>query len=359
MINTLTRHAHRFLSMTAEKPIVLRLGKWPFSNEKWDKLKEIATVVDSEAKNRDEFLNELKTKYNNVTHVVRTFPSVEQTGRFDSEIISALPDSVVAVSHNGAGYDQIDPQPLTERNIQLSNVTTPVEAPTALTAVYLTLATMRKYQIGHNSLVQGNWTNPDIGRGVKLGKDPEGQTVGILGMGGIGRAIRDRLQPFGFEKILYYNRSRLDAELENGAEYVGFDELLAQSDVLVVSVPLNPKTRHLINKEAISKMKDGVIIINTARGAIIDEQQLIGELKLGKVGAFGADVFEHEPEVPKELYELPNVVSLPHMGTWTTQALKNMEDFTVDNVEHHIRTGELLTIVPEQKGHEFKHSAWV
>lgn len=354
MNHPLAKNAFRLFSMTAEKPIVLRIGKWPFSTEKWNKLKDIATVVDCESQNRAEFLSDLKTKYNNVTHVVRTFPSVEQTGRFDSEIISALPDSVVAVSHNGAGYDQVDPQPLTDRNIQLSNVTEPVEAPTALTAVYLTLAAMRNYQIGHNALVRGEWTNPDIGRGAKLGKDPEGQTVGILGMGGIGRAIRDRLQPFGFERIIYYNRSRLDSELEKGAEYVGFDELLAQSDVLVVSVPLNAKTHHLINREVISKMKDGVIIINTARGAVIDEKVLTEELKNGKIGAFGADVFEHEPEVPKELYEMPNVVSLPHMGTWTTQALKNMEDFTVANVEHHIKTGKLLTIVPEQKGHEFK-----
>ncbi|KAF3986355.1 hypothetical protein FT663_04002 [Candidozyma haemuli var. vulneris] len=343
--------------MTAEKPVVLRLGKWPFSTEKWDKLKEIATVVDCESQTREEFLKDLKTKYTNVTNIVRTFPSVEQTGRFDSEIIAALPDSVVSVSHNGAGYDQVDPQPLTDRNIQLSNVTVPVEAPTALTAVYLTLATMRNYQIGHDALVQGKWTNPDIGRGAKLGKDPEGQVVGILGMGGIGRAIRDRLVPFGFEKILYYNRSRLDADLEGEAQYVGFDELLAQSDVLIVSVPLNPKTHHLVNKEVISKMKDGVIIVNTARGAIIDEKVLIEELKSGKVGAFGSDVFEHEPEVPKELYEMPNVVSLPHMGTWTKQALKNMEEFTVANVEHQIKTGKLLTIVPEQKDIDFKHPA--
>lgn len=345
--------------MTAENPVVLRIGQWPYSAEKWSKLQEIATVVDCESKNREEFLRDLKSKYSHVTNIARTFPSVTQTGRFDKEVVDALPDSVVSLSHNGAGYDQIDPEPLTERNIQLSNVTTPVEAPTALTAVYLTLAAMRNFQIGHDNLVQGNWTKPEIGRGVGVGKDPEGLTVGILGMGGIGRAIRDRLVPFGFEKILYYNRSRLEPGLEGVAEYVGFDELLAQSDVLLISVPLNPKTHHLINKEAIAKMKDGVILVNTARGAIIDEQVLIEELKLGKIGAFGGDVFEHEPSVPKELYEMDNVVSLPHMGTWTHQALRNMENFTVDNIESQIRTGKVMTIVPEQKGIDFNHSARV
>lgn len=344
--------------MTAEKPVILRCGEFKLSDEKWKKLSEVATIVDCESKTREEFLKDLKTKYSNVTNIVRQFASVQQTGRFDSEVANALPDTVKSLSHNGAGYDQIDPQPFTDRNIQISNVTEPVEAPTALTAVYLTLAAMRNYQIGHDSLVRGEWDSPEADC-AKLGTDPEGQVVGILGMGGIGRAIRDRLAPFGFKKILYYNRSRLSPELEKEAEYVGFDELLAQSDVLMISVPLNPKTRHLINKEAFAKMKTGVVIINTARGAVIDEKQLIEELKLGKVGALGADVFENEPVVPKELYQMPNVVSLPHMGTWTHQGLRNMENFAVANVEQHIRTGKVLTIIPEQNGIDFGHSASV
>lgn len=340
--------------MTVNKAKVLRLGPWNHSEPEWAELAKHATVVDCDSPNREQFLKDLKGKYSDVTNIARTFLSISQTGRFDRELVAALPESVRLVSHCGAGYDQVDPEPLTERNIQLSNVTVPVEAPTALTAVYLTLAAMRNYQHGHDLLVQGKWDEKKCA-GAAVGWDPEGKIVGILGMGGIGRAIRDRLEPFGFEKYLYYNRSRLSPELEKNAEYVSYDELLAKSDVILVSVPLNKNTHHLINNESIAKMKDGVIIVNTARGAVIDEAVLTKALKAGKIGAFGSDVFEHEPQVAPELSELPNVVSLPHMGTHTYQALKNMETWVVDNIYEYLTTGKVKTIVPEQNSIDFGH----
>lgn len=344
--------------MTIAKPKVLRLGDWSHSEEEWARLAKIAEVVDCESKTREEFFSDLKGKYSDVTNIARTFASLSNTGRFDEELASHLPKSVVSVSHCGAGYDQVDVQPLTDRNIQLSNITTPVEAPTALTAVFLTLAAMRNFQEGHNLLVQGKWPTAKVA-GAKYGYDPEGKVVGILGMGGIGRAIRDRLLPFGFEKILYYNRSRLSPKLEQDAEYVSFDELLEKSDVILVSVPLNKHTHHLINAESISKMKDGVVIVNTARGAVIDEAALTEALKAGKIGSFGSDVFEFEPKVSPELYNLPNVVSLPHMGTHTVQAIHNLESFVVENIETYLTTGKVKTVVPEQSGIDFGHAPLV
>lgn len=176
-------------------------------------------------------------------------------------------------------------------------------------------------------------------------------------MGNIGRAIRDRLQPFGCGKNVYYNRSRLPEELESCMEYVYYDDLIANSDIIMVCVPFNPKNHHLLNVETISKMKDGVIIVNTACGAVIDEAALTDALKASKVGAFGSDVFELEPKVSPELVDLPNVVSLPHIGTFTVQAMRNMENFVVDKVEKLLKTGKVLTVVPEQSGVEFGHPA--
>lgn len=339
--------------MTHLRPRILKLGNWTFSEKQWSTLSQIADVVECDSPNREQFIKDLKGKYSQITNIARTFSSVKQTGRFDAELAVHFPPSLVSISHNGAGYDQIDPDPFTERGIQLSNVTVPVEGPTALTAVYLTLAAMRRFQEGHNLLLDGKFPTGKAA-GVGLGHDPDGKTVGIIGMGGIGRAIRDRLLPFGFAKFLYYNRSQLSKDLEGVAEYASFDDLLAKSDVVLVSVPLNPKTHHLINKDAFGKMKDGVVIVNTARGAVIDETELLAQLKLGKVGAFGSDVFEHEPEVPQELLDLPNVVSLPHMGTHTSEALTKMEEFVIDNVRSCIETGKVKTIVPEQAKVEFK-----
>lgn len=344
--------------MSQNKPKVLRLGSWELSAPKWAELGEIAEIVDCESQNRQQFFEDLKTKYADVTSITRTFHSIQYTGRFDAELAAHLPESVKSISHCGAGYDQIDVQPFTDKGIQVSNITDPVEAPTALTAVFLTLAAMRNFQHGHDLLVQGQWPK-DKCAGAGVGMDPEGKVVGIIGMGGIGRAIRDRLQPFGFEKVVYYNRSRLSPELEKDSEYVSFDELLATADVVMLSVPLNAKTRHLINGEVLAKMKKGVVIVNTARGAVIDELALTKSLQEGHVGAFGSDVFEHEPEVSPELYNLPNVVSLPHMGTHTSQALVNMENFVVKNVKTYLTTGKMLTNVPEQSGIDFQHKVLV
>ncbi|CUM67199.1 uncharacterized protein PRCAT00004892001 [Priceomyces carsonii] len=338
---------------STSKPKILRIGKIEFGTKKWEELGKVAEVIDCTSKDREEFFKDLKNKYSGVTCITRTFASVSQTGRFDEELSQHLPESVRSVSHTGAGYDQIDVEPFTKKGIQISNVTTPVEAPTADTAVFLVLATTRNFQQGHDLAVQGKWPK-DKCAGAKLGHEPEGKTLGIYGMGGIGRAIHNRLKPFNYGKIIYHNRSQLKPELENGAEYVSFDSLLSDSDIILISVPLNGNTRHSINAETISKMKDGVVLINTARGAVVNEAELIKCLQSGKVGAYGSDVFEHEPEVPQVLLDMPNVVSLPHMGTHTYESIKNLEDFVVENVFDFLYTGKVKTIVPEQYSLQIK-----
>lgn len=345
------------MTTAAVKPKVLNLGEIFCAQSKWEEFSKVVEVVQCTSRSREEFFQDLKTKYSDIVAITRTFQSVVQTGRFDAELVSHLPESLQVIGHCGAGYDQIDPEPLTKRGIQLSNVTEPVEGPTALTAVHLTLSALRNFQEGHDLLVEGKWPTGGKCAGAKLGHEPEGKVVGILGMGGIGRAIKRRLQPFGFEKFIYYNRKQLSDELADGTEYTTFDNLLAESDVLFVSVPLNANTRHLINNDVISKMKDGVVIINTARGPVINEADLTANLKSGKIGAFGSDVFEFEPEVSKDLYELPNVISLPHMGTHSYEAIRNMEEWVVDNVLSFLYTGKVKSVVPDQAAVDFNHAA--
>ncbi|CAI5758279.1 unnamed protein product [Candida verbasci] len=329
---------------------VLKLGDFGSANEKCEELSKLAQVIECESKDREEFIKDLHDKYNDITHIARTYESVTQTGLFDQEIVKHLPQALKSISHNGAGFDQIkDIKGLTDRKIQVSNVTEPVEAPTACTAVYLVLSCLRNYQHGHSNIK--NWERDGKAAGVEFGNSPEGKTVGILGMGGIGRAIRDRLKPFGFN-IVYHNRSQLKPELENGAKYVSKEELY-QSDVICISVPLNEKTRHSINKEEILKMKDGIIIVNTSRGAVIDEKILPELIKSGKIKSFGADVFENEPKISPELLELPQVVSLPHMGTHTYEAVKEMQEWTIDNVISCLKTGKVKSLIPEQGNVQF------
>lgn len=135
-------------------------------------------------------------------------------------------------------------------------------------------------------------------------------------MGGIGSAVATRAKAFGM-KIQYHNRRQLSSHEEQGATYVSFEDLLKTSDVLSLNLALNPKTKHIIGKPEFEQMKDGVIIVNTARGALIDEAALVDALKSGKVWTAGLDVFEDEPAIHPGLLECENAVLLPHVGTAT------------------------------------------
>ncbi|ODV60975.1 D-mandelate dehydrogenase-like dehydrogenase ASCRUDRAFT_145005 [Ascoidea rubescens DSM 1968] len=344
------------------KQKVLRIGAVGHAHEAWKDLSSQADVLQlpliTEKYHRKEFLNDLlnNPEFKDISIITRTLDTKRQLGQFDEELLSHLPSTVKAIVHNGAGYDQIDIKPFSQRNIQVSNVPNLVNDSTANTHIFLLLSAMRNFQIGHHKLINNKWAkvNGAPTANTPIGFDPEGLTVGILGNGGIGRAVRDRLIPFGFKKILYYNRNRLAPDLEKDSIYASFDELLKNSDIISVNLPLNSKTFHIINKETISKMKDNVIIINTARGPVIDEISLIEGLKNGKIYSCGLDVFENEPlNVNKELLSLPNVVSIPHMGTHTFQTMKKMEEFVVDNVKAFLKSGKLNALVPEQKDLKF------
>lgn len=167
-------------------------------------------------------------------------------------------------------------------------------------------------------------------------------------MGGIGKAVAARAKPFGMS-IQYHNRNRLPVDQEQGAKYVSFEELLRTSDVLSLNLALNANTRHIISKPQFEMMKDGVCIVNTARGPIIDEAALVDALNSGKVGSAGLDVFEEEPKVHPGLLENTNAVLLPHLGTSTWETQKDMELLVLDNLRSAIEGKGLITPVPEQK----------
>lgn len=183
--------------------------------------------------------------------------------------------------------------------------------------------------------------------GVGFGHDPQGKTLGILGMGRIGRAVKRRAEPFGLH-VIYHNRSPLPENEAAGAQYVSFDQLLRQSDIISIHVPLNSATRHLITAERIKMMKQNVVLINTARGAIIDEAAMAQALNDGHIASVGLDVYEEEPKVHKDLLANENALLVPHLGTHTTETLAKMETLAMENLRRWVLGEPLLTIVPEQ-----------
>ncbi|KAG6226099.1 hypothetical protein E4U34_007363 [Claviceps purpurea] len=332
-----------------QKPGVLMLGVINHAHAEFDQLSDVADVTQVTSGNRDEFLRDCDGgKYDNVVAILRTFDSVQITGRFDAELISHFPPSIRFVCHDGAGYDQIDIEPCTTRGISVSNTPKAVDAATANTAIFLILGALRRAWIPQTALREGKW------RGASpLGRDPHHLTLGILGMGGIGTATAKRAAALGF-KLQYHNRkpvADLDSQFSTQAapRYVSFDDLLKTSDVISVHLPLGPATKGFIGKKELSAMKDGVIIVNTARGAIIDEAALAESLDSGKVWSVGLDVFENEPEIEPRLIKNPAAMLLPHIGTATADTQKEMEILAIDNVKGAIANGTLLTQVPEQK----------
>jgi D-3-phosphoglycerate dehydrogenase len=201
--------------------------------------------------------------------------------------------------------------------IHVSSTPIAVNAATADVALFLMLGALRRIHVPYNNLRQGKWRGPDF----QLGYDPNKKVLGILGMGGIGRDVATRARAFGMS-IQYHNRSQLSPELEQGAKYVSFEELLKTSDVLSLNCSLRKETVHIIGKKEFDQMKKGVVLVNTARGKLIDEQALVDALNEGKVFSAGLDVFEEEPKIHEGLLNNPNVVLLPHIGTatWETQA---------------------------------------
>ncbi len=183
----------------------------------------------------------------------------------------------------------------------------PVTNATADLTIFLLLGALRQLNPALNSLRKGNFK-----QGIDFGHDPQGKTLGILGMGRIGRAVVQRAVPFGLRPI-YHNRTRLTDEEAGGAKYVSFDQLLSDSDIISIHVPLSKATHHLIGREQILAMKPGVVVVNTARGAIIDESALAVALDEGHIAAVGLDVYEREPEVHEGLIRNERALLVPHL----------------------------------------------
>lgn len=332
------------------KPKILLLGKIDHAHDAWQSLSEYGELIKPSATSRSDFIQECKEgKLDGVVAAYRTFPSVAITGRFDEELCSVLPESFKFLAHNGAGYDQIDPEPCTKINLQVANCPEAVDDATADTAIFLMLGALRNFNISMHALRRNEWRgNPP----PALGHDPQGRVLGILGMGGIGRNMKKKAEAFGMTTI-YHNRRKLDPELAGGAEYVSFEELLKKSDVLSLNLPLNPKTRHIISTKQFMLMKPSCVVINTARGAVIDEAALVDALDQGLIAGAGLDVFEEEPKVHPGLVSNEKVTLLPHMGTWTKETQEKMEVKMIDNIKSALDGKGLLTLIQEQQGVHF------
>jgi D-3-phosphoglycerate dehydrogenase len=239
---------------------------------------------------------------------------VRSATRVDAEVLAAA-DRLKVVARAGVGLDNVEVPAATERGVLVVNAPTSNIVSAAEHAVALLLAVARRVSAADQSLRGGAWK-----RSAYSGVEINGKTVGVLGLGKIGQLFAARLAAFGTELIAYdpYIAPARAAQL--GIELVELDELLARADIISVHLPKTPETKGLIGADQLAKTKNGVIIVNAARGGLIDEQALADAVRDGQVGGAGIDVFVTEPTTESPLFNLPNVVVTPHLGASTSEA---------------------------------------
>ncbi|MEF2095171.1 D-glycerate dehydrogenase [Bacillus sp. CFBP9009] len=252
------------------------------------------------------------------------------TEQIDESLIEQAPNLKI-IANMAVGHNNIDVQSATKRGIMVTNTPGVLTETTADLTFGLLLATARRMMEAEDYLRSGKW---ETWSPMQLtGQDVHGGTLGIIGLGRIGEALAKRAKGFDMN-IVYFNRSRkYEQEKELGIEYQPLEKLLQISDFVCVMLPLTPETTYMIGKEQLELMKGTAVLINTARGGIIDEKALYQALESRGIWAAGLDVFEEEPvPVDHPLLTLPNVVTLPHIGSASIATRLKMAALAVQNL---------------------------
>ena len=249
------------------------------------------------------------------------------TDNIDKEVISAAPKLKV-ISSYAVGYNNIDVEYATQLGIAVCNTPGVLTETTADLTWALILASCRRISESERFVRNGNFKGWEPM--LMLGLDVYEKTLGIIGMGRIGQAVAKRAT--GFEmRIIYYNDISLSQTLAFEAREVTLKTLLQEADIITLHLPLTKETFHLISKEEFALMKESAVLINTSRGAVIEEKELIKALKTKRIFAAGLDVYENEPDIPQELLALENVVLLPHIGSASIETRTKMALLAAEN----------------------------
>lgn len=257
------------------------------------------------------------------------------TDQVDKEVIDEAPELKV-IANCAVGVNNIDVSYARRRGILVTNTPEVLTEATADLTLALILATTRRLVEADRFCRQGKFQGWKID--LFLGQELSGKTLGIIGFGRIGRAVARRARAFNL-KVIYYDPNPLsrDQEKELGAEFRDLDSLLSESDIVSIHASLTPQSYHLISKERLGLMKKTAVLINVARGPIVDEKALAEALEQGKIWAAGLDVYENEPQIEPKLLQLENVILLPHIGSATYETRRKMCFMAVNNLLQGLR----------------------
>ena len=262
--------------------------------------------------------------------------------KIDEETINKLSNSVKIISNFAVGFGNIDIKAARTKNIIVTNTPDVLTDATAEIAMLLILGAARRASEAITWVRNKNWKwSADF----LIGKQLEGSRLGILGMGRIGRAVALRAKAFNM-KIHYRNRTRLKADLEAGANYHdSIKSLFSVSDILSINCPATSETTNIINKETLEFFPKGAIITNSARGDMIDDEDMVQALISKRIFSLGLDVYKGEPNIYPGYLNQPNVFILPHLGSATIKTRTAMADLAIDNIEEYFKTGNCKNMV--------------
>ncbi|TWB22445.1 glyoxylate reductase [Nitrospirillum amazonense] len=255
------------------------------------------------------------------------------TDRLDATVLAHAGPQLKLIANFGNGVDHIDLKAARERGIMVTNTPGVLTEDTADMTMALILATARRVGEGERLIRAGQWTG--WGPTLMLGTRIWGKRLGIVGMGRIGQALARRARGFGLS-VHYHNRHRVHPEIEQELEatyWESLDQMLARMDIISINCPHTPATYHLLSARRLNLLRPNSIIVNTARGEVIDENELTRKLAKGEIGAAGLDVFEQEPAINPKLLALGNVVLLPHMGSATIEGRQDMGEKVIVNIK--------------------------
>ncbi|MEM8595602.1 MAG: D-glycerate dehydrogenase [Pseudomonadota bacterium] len=250
---------------------------------------------------------------------------------FSAEVIAALPERLRIIANHSVGVDHVDLTAAKDRGIAVTNTPDVLSDATAEIAMLCMLGAARRGAEGHNLVREGRWDfwSPAF----MVGRQVTGKRFGVVGMGRVGQVTAERARGFDME-IHYHNRRRLDPALEKGAIFhESLESLLAVSDVLSLHCPAGPTTTGRMDAAAFARLPEGAIFVNTARGALVDEEALVEALTSGHLFAAGLDVFRTEPGGNARISSLPNVFLLPHIGSATSETRDAMGFRALDNLD--------------------------
>ena len=253
--------------------------------------------------------------------------------KIDASILSAASSNLKLIANYGAGYDHIDIKTAIQRGIIVTNTPSVLTTDTADMTMALILAIPRKLREGHEEMQSGSWKgwSPSAMIGMRI----TGKKLGILGMGRIGQAIAKRAKAFDLD-INYHNRRRLHQNIEESLSatyWESLEEMLSTIDILVVSASLNPSSLYLLDAKCLGRMKQTAYLVNISRGEIIDQKALVRQLKDGRLGGAGLDVYDSEEIIGSDFKSLKNVFLLPHMGSSTLEGRIEMGEKVIINIK--------------------------